>query len=260
MQKLFPIQSYLSYWVKAKSKHTIHSPFVFDFMMNCLLDQQKYDAYQSVDRYRKELLNDKTNLAIEDFGAGSHTNNQLYRSVQSIAKNTGIPKKYGQLLFRMVQYFQSNHLLELGTATGISSLYLAKGNPNATVFSIEGSKSLHHYTQHQLSDKVDNIELIYGQFNKVLLSLENYISIIDLAYIDGHHQKEATIQYFETLLPFTTQDSVFVFDDINWSKGMHDAWEYIKKHKQVSLTLDLWRLGLVFFQNRKEKEHFTIRF
>ncbi|WP_324721913.1 O-methyltransferase [Salinimicrobium sp. HB62] len=81
----------------------------------------------------------------------------------------------------------------------------------------------------------------------------------DLVYIDGNHQKEATLSYFEKLLPTIHNDSVIIFDDIHWSKGMEEAWEEIKAHPKVRVSIDTFHWGLVFFRREQEKEHFVIR-
>ncbi len=80
-----------------------------------------------------------------------------------------------------------------------------------------------------------------------------------LLFIDGNHQKEATLAYFEKLLPTVHNDSVMIFDDIHWSKGMEEAWEIIKQHSEVRVTIDTFQWGLVFFRREQEKEHFVIR-
>jgi hypothetical protein len=42
---------------------------------------------------------------------------------------------------------------------------------------------------------------------------------------------------------------------------MEKAWEEIKQHPHVTLTIDLFFIGLVFVrQAQKEKEHFVIRY
>lgn len=81
----------------------------------------------------------------------------------------------------------------------------------------------------------------------------------NLVYFDGNHQKEATLIYFGMLLPLAHNDSVFIFDDIHWSKGMEEAWEEIKAHPRVRVTIDSFFWGIVFFRQEQEKEHFTIR-
>ncbi|MDR9458281.1 MAG: class I SAM-dependent methyltransferase [Salegentibacter sp.] len=81
----------------------------------------------------------------------------------------------------------------------------------------------------------------------------------DLIYFDGHHTKEATLKYFELLLPTAHNDSVFVFDDIHWSRGMEEAWDIIKKHPEVRVSIDTFHLGLIFFRKEQVKQDFIIR-
>ena len=84
---------------------------------------------------------------------------------------------------------------------------------------------------------------------------------INLAFIDGNHRKEPTLHYFSELLKKSTNDSIFIFDDIHWSSEMEEAWNLIQQHDSVTLTVDLFFIGLVFFSTDfKVKQHFTIRF
>lgn len=110
-----------------------------------------------------------------------------------------------------------------------------------------------------------NISLKVGNFDE-LLSAENLsrgIEVVtpglDLIYFDGNHQKEATLNYFNKLLPLAHNNSVFIFDDIHWSKGMEEAWEEIKAHPRVRVSIDSFFWGLIFFREEQEKEHFTLR-
>ena len=81
----------------------------------------------------------------------------------------------------------------------------------------------------------------------------------DMIFIDGNHQKEATLSYFENLLPKAHNDTIFIFDDIYWSKDMTEAWEAIKKHPKVTVSIDTFFWGFVFLRTEQAKEHFTIR-
>ena len=81
----------------------------------------------------------------------------------------------------------------------------------------------------------------------------------DLIFIDGNHRKEPTLSYFEKLLPLVHNDSVMILDDIHWSKEMEEAWEEIKKHPSVKVTIDTFFQGFVFFRREQVKEHFVIR-
>ena len=87
------------------------------------------------------------------------------------------------------------------------------------------------------------------------LYLKNY----NLIYFDGNHSKEATLAYFEQLLPTINNETLWIFDDIHWSSAMEEAWEQIKEHPKVRVTIDTFQWGLVFFREEQAKEHFTIR-
>jgi predicted O-methyltransferase YrrM len=78
--------------------------------------------------------------------------------------------------------------------------------------------------------------------------------------VDGNHRKDATLNYFEWCLPKLSQNSIMIFDDIYWSKGMKEAWAQIKAHPEVSVSIDLFWIGLVFVRKGQVKEDFIIRY
>ena len=108
---------------------------------------------------------------------------------------------------------------------------------------------------------VSNIKIIQGNFDDILPSVIGQLSTVDFAFIDGNHRKEPTLNYFYQLLGKSTQSTILIFDDIHWSAEMEEAWNEIKQHSSVTLTIDLFFIGIVFFRNeQKTNEHFTIRF
>jgi predicted O-methyltransferase YrrM len=255
---------YLHYYLTASNGkgHGIHSPFVFEFITKVLIDNETYPVYRRVEELRDKLLLDNTVLNIEDFGAGSSVSKSNQRSIASIAKNAAKPKKFAQLLFRMAQYYKPGQVLELGTSLGITTSYLASGNPNANILTLEGSKAIaESATKNFQSSGLNNIELITGNFDETLAPTIKPLSSVDFAFIDGNHRYKPTINYFNQILCKTQNSSVLVFDDIHWSKEMEQAWEEIKQHSAVTCTVDLFFIGLVFFRSEiKEKQHFEIRF
>jgi predicted O-methyltransferase YrrM len=148
--------------------------------------------------------------------------------------------------------------LELGTSLGIGTQAMALGHYDASITSIEGCPNVSTLAKQQLDTfQVKNVALKTGRFEDHLPSLIK--QHWDFIFFDGNHQKEATLQYFEQLLASVHNDSVFVFDDIYWSKSMTKAWEFIKQHPQVTVTIDTFFWGLVFFRTAQPKEHFKIR-
>lgn len=255
---------FLKYYLAASNGkgHGMHSPFVFDFIIKVLNDQTVYPEYEKIESLRNQLLNDKTFLEGEDFGAGSSIGKTNKRTISSIAKNAAKSKKFGQLLFRMVKYYRPSTILELGTSLGITTSYLSLAMPGARLITMEGSKEIAAVAKRNLRNlEIRNIEITEGNFDNTLSSVVRGLSTIDFAFIDGNHRREPTERYFQQLLSKTNNDSILVFDDIHWSSEMEDAWETIKDHETVRCSIDLFFIGIVFFRKEfKEKQHFTIRF
>ena len=255
---------YLHYYLTASNGkgHGIHSPFVFEFITKILNDNKTYPAYKRVEELREKLLLDITVLNVEDFGAGSSVSKSNQRSIASIVKNAAKPQKIGQLLYRMAQYYKPERVLELGTSLGVTTSYLASGNSNANILTLEGSKSIADLAAKNFqSIGLNNIELITGNFDETLAPVIQRLSSVDFAFIDGNHRYKPTINYFNQILSKTHNSSVLIFDDIHWSKEMEQAWEEIKRHSAVTCSIDLFFIGLVFFRSEiKEKQHFKIRF
>jgi predicted O-methyltransferase YrrM len=242
--------------------HGVHSPFIFDFIEKVLNDKKAYACYISIESQRKKLLQDEGVIEVEDFGAGSSVIKTNKRVVKKIAASSLKPKKFAQLLFRIVQYYQPKTVVELGTSLGITSSYLATGSNNSNLYTCEGSANIAAIAEQTFTQlKYKNITLVKGDFTKKLPPLLSQLQKIDLAFVDGNHKKEPTINYFHQLLQHSTNETILIFDDIHWSTEMEAAWEEIKNHSRVTLTIDLFFIGLVFINtNFKEKQHFTIRF
>ena len=257
-------KKYLQYYLSASNGkgHGIHSPFVFDFVKNVLNDKTVYPDYQPIEQKRKTLLIDNTVIDVEDFGAGSSVIKTNKRVVSAMAASSLKPKKYAQLLYRMVKYYNPKTLLELGTSFGISSAYLASANPNAILHTCEGASSIAAIATENFNQLgLKNIQITKGDFAETLTLLLATLKTVDLAFVDGNHRKHPTLDYFGQLLKHAGPNSILVFDDIHWSTEMEEAWNTIKQHPTVTLTIDLFFIGIVFINpNFKKPQHFIIRF
>ena len=257
-------KKYLHYYFTASNGkgHGIHSPFVFDFIKNVLRDKKVYNSYFIIEAIRYKLLKQKGEIEVTDLGAGSAVIKTNRRALNDIARSSLKPKKFSQLLYRMVNHYHPKTILELGTSFGITTSYLSAADPDAKVYTIEGSAAI-AAVAHINFNRIDlkNIELINGGFNDVLPGLLARLKTIDLAFIDGNHRKEPTLDYFQQLLQHTGPDSILIFDDIHWSVEMEEAWSSIQQHPSVLLTIDLFFIGIVFFNpDFKIKQQFSIRF
>jgi predicted O-methyltransferase YrrM len=257
-------KKYLSYYLHAANGkgHGMHSPFVFDFILNVLNNKKGYVAPASLEQKRGELLKDGTVVAVQDFGAGSRNKSGQEKTIAQIAASALKPKKYAQLLFRLVKHYQPHQVLELGTSLGLTTAYLSSANPAASITTIEGSEAIAAKAADNLKHLgCKNVSLRVGNFDDVLPEVLTQHSAIDLAYIDGNHRHEPTLRYFQQLLPKMHEYSILVFDDIHWSAEMEQAWEAIKQNPAVQYSIDVFFLGFVFFRKDfKVKQHFCIRF
>ncbi|TAH43222.1 MAG: SAM-dependent methyltransferase [Bacteroidetes bacterium] len=261
MDMLHSVSRYLRYRLLGLSPHGIHSPFVFDLLNKVILDETPYYFYEDIEALRSRLLLDNRTISVTDFGTGGSAKSTRKLKVSGIAKNFLQRKKNAQLISRLVTHFKPKSLLELGTSLGLTSAYMALPNRQTQVITVEGCSETAAIARHNFELLgIKNIELICGEFNQGLPLALDKTGHLDFVYFDGNHKKEATLKYFESCLKQHSESSVFIFDDIHWSREMSDAWTQIKNNPEVTLSLDLFQLGIVFFRKGIPKQHFILKF
>ncbi|MBC8033699.1 MAG: class I SAM-dependent methyltransferase [Chitinophagaceae bacterium] len=255
---------YVHYYLTAGNGkgHGIHSPFVFDFVVHVLNDRRNFYAYTEIELLRNKLLRNTEEIEVEDLGAGSLSSPHRKRAIGSIARHAAKPGKYGKLLFRMVERYEPKNVLELGTSLGISTCYLASAHKQMPVLTLEGAPAVAAQALRNFEDLgLKNIRLITGNFDTTLPKVLEVVGSPDFVFIDGNHRKQTTLNYFHQLVQRVNHRSILIFDDIHWSREMEEAWEEIRKHPSVTLTIDLFFIGIVFFKPEiRQVQHFTIRF
>ena len=254
----FKLKQYIKYLLKSKNQYDVHSPFIYDFITKCL--NANSINQKEILNFKKDLLANNEIITTHDLGAGSKIFKSPNRKVSKIAKHAGISNKYAFLLNKILPYFEIKNVLELGTSLGISTASMKIGNPNIVIDTIEGCNETakiaqQYFDKHQLN----NINLIIDDFKT---SIDNLVinKKYDLVYFDGNHLQKPTLKYFNACLKNIHNNTIFIFDDIHWSKEMVNAWEIIKKEQKVTTTIDLFQWGIVFFRKELSKQHFIIRF
>ena len=255
------LKSYFKHRLKAKTRHGVHSPFVYKLVDETIYDYSDKPFYNEIEKLRQLLLNDDRSITITDLGAGSHVNNNKQKQVKQIARNALKPAKLAQLIGRLAAERSPRNIIELGTCLGLTTSYLSKAVPEAKVLTIEGCPETAKVALENFNRlNLPNVELKTGNFDHIFPEVVQSAAILDVVYVDGNHRKDATLNYFNWCLPKITENSLIIFDDIYWSKGMEEAWEEIKAHPQVTVTVDLFWIGLVYFRKGQIKEHFTIKY
>ncbi len=260
---IYLVKSYLSYLLKSKYKkgYGLHSPFVFNLVRDLIGDNHHYYVFESIKAYRKQLMKSNQVICMTDYGAGSTNFEGRERKVSKLVFQSSIQPKYGELLFRLANHFKPNCIVELGTSIGISASYFARHNSGCPVYTIEGCEKAAAFAAKTFKVlRCSNVQQIVGQFQDVLPELVGSLDKLDMVFIDGHHEKQATLAYFNICLSKATNESIFIFDDIHWSKGMHEAWQIISDHPEVTVSLDLFQIGIVFFRKECQKQHFVVSY
>jgi len=241
--------------------HGVHSPFLFDFITRVLPDTTAREVFEKPERYRHDLLHDRTTFSRIDLGSGSRNPRPLI-TIRSLARRALQPPRGARLLYRLVKHYHPQNILELGTCLGVTTEYLASAGPDLPVYTMEGDPFLAQRAAERFrQDGFNHIETIVGNFDEKLSEVLSKINSVGLVWLDGNHRQEPTLRYFEQLLPYTSNASILVFDDIYWSAEMEAAWRIIQRHPRVRATLDLFRFGIVFFRSEfREPVHLRLHY
>ncbi|MBW7847268.1 MAG: class I SAM-dependent methyltransferase [Bacteroidales bacterium] len=256
------VKEYLLYTFRKKGAHALHSPFVFEFYNKVIYDNEPAYVYSKILKARKMVLSNRNVIETVDFGSGSGEKDfSTFRArVNALAKKRSLPIKYYKLLYRLSSFLKPNNILEFGTFTGLSTTSLALGSPGSKIVTMEGCASLANVAAGVLGkNDIQGVEIAIGNFNNLLGNILEQNQVFDLVFFDGNHRKLPTLNYFNHCLEKAGTESVFIFDDIHWSPEMNEAWDEICAHPQVTLSLDLFQFGIVFFKKGIQKQHFVLR-
>ncbi|MBD2700723.1 class I SAM-dependent methyltransferase [Spirosoma sp. BT702] len=258
------IAAYFRYLSRARDEHSLHSPFLFSLYTQIIRAKQApHPFFASVQQLRKILRNSRQFITVTDLGAGSRVNTSRQRSIGDIARNSQKPDRFGRLLFRLIQRFEAKIILDLGTSFGLTTAYLAEATKSSggQVTTFEGCPEIASIARQNFEQlSIENVNVVIGNLDETLTSHVAATQPVDFVFFDANHRYEPTVRYFETCLTKIHNDTVFVFDDIHWSDEMEQAWAYIKAHPSVSVTIDLFWVGLVFFRREQPRQDFVLRF
>lgn len=252
MDRWFALKLFASYLRHAQTNLYLHSPFLFEFY-NKVLNGEADTSLFALEEQLKAIRKSKEQVVFTHPVSKATVTTTHSR----IAATASVSNKYGRLLYRLCRHYQPRRVLELGTNIGIGTAYLAAANPNFIVETVEGSEELSAQAQKNLVRlSLSNVHFHHSLFHGYLKQPHTPWQLV---YIDGHHQQDSTLQYFEQLLHIVVEDCVLVFDDINYNEGMHKAWKTVVQHPRVTVSIDLYRVGLAFLRGSQQaKEHFTL--
>lgn len=215
--------------------------------------------FKEIRNIRNTYLESHEKIKIEDYGAGDSEEKRSAQqmndgvseisSVAKICKSSSSPEKWGKLIFKLIRNLGPVNCLELGTCLGISAAYqlaaIKLNEKDGKLTTIEGAGELARISGITLqSFDYPGYTVLNGRFKDVLVSLLPATPPFDFVFIDGHHDKIATHEYFDMIYPFLTEKAVVIFDDINWSKGMQIVWKEIYNDQRIKMSFDLYKWGI----------------
>ena len=259
----FRVARYLKYiFVSLNRKgHDIHSPFVFDIVSRVFRNKTDPSVVCTIERLRAWLIKDKRVIKVTDLGAGTVNQTDNRRKLSAIARYSAVSGKYGMLLANMAAEFGSPLVVEFGTSLGISTMYLALSCGETPVFSMEGCPATAEIACENFRKAgLKNIRLRVGPFEGGIPEIIEKGISPGLVFIDGNHRKEPLLYYFKAMAEISDKNSVIIIDDINYSLEMSEAWNEIKQYGKVSLTIDIFRMGIVFFREGIGRKDYIIRY
>lgn len=258
----YHLQKYIEYLIHSghRKGHGVHSPFIFNIVSNLFRNKTPGNVVLSIEKIRKRLTGERKFIKINDLGAGQN-NKSNTRKVSEVARYSGVPQKYGKLLYNLASEFGKNQIIELGTSFGFSTMYMASAVPDCTVYTIEGCGECAGIAKDNFHEaELHNIVQIEGSFDSVLPGLVEKGIRPGMVFIDGNHRKEPVLKYFTILSAMSDENSVIVLDDIYYSAEMTEAWNEIRNNENVSASIDIFRMGIIFFKSNITHNHYRIRY
>ena len=267
----------------------VHSPYLFEWVRMVMMDKNSFYIWGEIERCREKMLRDERELEFVDYGSaiksrslenGSEAVCRLEyrdtRRVRDIARRSLAKRKYAQMLSRLVNWLGASHrlengsgtayslefrgltIVELGTSLGVTTAYMAAMDSRNRVVTFEGCEAVANIAKENWKAlNINNIECIVGEID--VEELVRDIEHLDVAFIDANHTYVSTCEYFDVLAGKVREKSVIVVDDIHYSEEMEKAWKAICADERVTSTIDLYQMGLVFFDKHYWKRHYTMR-
>ncbi len=260
---MFTIAEYARYLLRSghRKGHGIHGPFLFDVISRIFQNKIDPGIVFKIEAIRKKMVNDSHLINFCDYGSGSGKMKSDKRKVSDIAKNSSVPEKYCYLLSRLSSVFGQPLIVEFGTSLGISTMYLALSCPEATVYTMEGCSAASEIACSNFGEAgISNIKQLNGRFEEIFPEISRLGICPGLVFIDGNHRKEPTVSYFDQVAGISGNNTVVILDDINHSSEMAEAWDIIKNDGRVTASIDIFKMGIVFFRKEITPGSYMVRY
>ena len=268
---LYRVSTWLKHYLTAWNTggEGVHSPYLFEWVRMVMSDKHAYRVWEDIESVRARMLVSDQVVEFVDYGSGVGRKGEGAKGekrVKDIAKGSLARAKYAQMLFRLVNWLghqlrEENRgltIVELGTSLGVTTAYLAGVDTRDKVYTYEGCEAVAKIAKENWNVLgMNNISCLVGPIDAE--QLRGGFGYIDVAFVDANHTYEASMRYFDVLAQKVHEKSVVVMDDIHHSEEMERAWKEICADERVTSTIDLYQMGLVFFDKHYWKRNYRMR-
>lgn len=250
MGRLSSILQYIRYHLKTKRWDAFHSPFLFQLFEYACDDKIQSSLFDKIEQRRSLFLESGEKVIQTDFGAGSKINRLSTETKVSDIARTSISMPFQcRFMSRLAGWTSAKTIVEFGTSLGISTAYLAAGSPEGKIITIEGDPAVAAHAEKLFTDlEINNVLVCQQKFEDFIDSALPAMGPIDLVFIDGNHQRESLLKYFQALLPYLQKHSILIVDDIYWSKEMQNAWQELISKSEITQSVECFHFGILFFK------------
>ncbi len=229
--------------IRYRKGYGVHSPFVYNLITRVVEEKSPYYAFDEIEKERQELL------------VGNHPFSMV------TAKETQ-HRNYGALLFRLVNFFKCRSVLQIGSSTGIMSLYLGMASRNnCRCIVLEERQALAECAR-MLAEKkrLDNLSFLQGKYEELLRNLTSSVHEMDLIFVNTRGDAFLSERVIRESLSLIHENTILVIDGIGNNKPMRDLWKRLKNQPQTRVSIDLYAMGMFFFNEKLHKQHYQTYF
>jgi len=244
--------------IRHRKGHGVHSPFVFNLITKVIEEKSPYYTFHEIELLRKRLSFKEERITYPD---RHHKGKLRTRSIARIVAQEAINPKHGALLFRLTNYFKPEHILQIGPSMGLSALYLSSYRTGVNCIALEHVKEFATISQWVYQQAFRNpVTLQVGAYEEILPPVLSSLKQLDFVYFNTATETFENEWIFKTCLEHIHARTVFMIKGIKSNKEMRELWQQVLARPEVTVTIDLYSMGLVFFNPKLHKRNYKVYF
>ncbi len=189
-----------------------------------------------------------------------HATDRRHAAEQTVAQRcvaVSLPEEDGRVLYLLARELAARRVIEMGTAFGVGTRYLAAGladggsGEGATLWTIEADEPRQRIACERLGELASIVKPRPGTVEAQMPRIGREAEAFDLVFIDALHTFEATWGYYELIRRYSRGRTFCIFHDVNSSWAMARVWRRIVKHPATLEAASWQRLGFCVVEGER---------